>query len=189
MEENLQSQKFKKRVFVAQNVAFTNVVEDYVENVQKIIIERIKETTEENKHIKSRKHNFFSSREIFSDYFEELQFKKDFCDVTLACEDKQFNAHKEMISSTSTVLNLDYKVQSTVILLEMQDKISEEIFNNVSEELFNELSEELYSEITDKCFEDVSKKICQEVSEEMCDDVAAELYNKARPVNFCHFLI
>ena len=36
--------------------------------------------------------------------WRELQQETDFCDVTLACEDKQLNAHKFVISSCSSVL-------------------------------------------------------------------------------------
>ena len=32
-------------------------------------------------------------------YWQELQNEKDFCDVTLVCEDKQIEAHKLVISS------------------------------------------------------------------------------------------
>ena len=36
--------------------------------------------------------------------WQELQLENDFCDVTLACEDKQINTHKFIISSFSPVL-------------------------------------------------------------------------------------
>ena len=36
--------------------------------------------------------------------WRELQIEKDFCDVTLACEDKQIQTHKIIISSSSPVL-------------------------------------------------------------------------------------
>ena len=33
--------------------------------------------------------------------WQDLQFEKDFCDVTMACEDEQFQAHKMVISSSN----------------------------------------------------------------------------------------
>ena len=36
--------------------------------------------------------------------WQELQIETDFCDVTLACEDKQIKAHKVIISAFSSVL-------------------------------------------------------------------------------------
>ena len=36
--------------------------------------------------------------------WQELQFETDFCDVTLACEDKQIKTHKVIISTCSPVL-------------------------------------------------------------------------------------
>ena len=36
--------------------------------------------------------------------WQELQIEKDFCDVTLASENKQIKAHKIVISSCSSVL-------------------------------------------------------------------------------------
>ena len=35
--------------------------------------------------------------------WQELETDKDFCDVTLACDDKQIKAHKLIISSSSPV--------------------------------------------------------------------------------------
>ena len=36
--------------------------------------------------------------------WKELQFETDFCDVTLACDNRQLKAHKFVISSCSSVL-------------------------------------------------------------------------------------
>ena len=36
--------------------------------------------------------------------WQELEKEKDFCDVTLACEDTQIETHKLIISSSSPVL-------------------------------------------------------------------------------------
>ena len=35
--------------------------------------------------------------------WQELQMHKDMCDITLVCEDKQYQAHKVVISSCSPV--------------------------------------------------------------------------------------
>ena len=36
--------------------------------------------------------------------WQELQMENDFCDMTLACDDRQFKTHKTVISSFSPVL-------------------------------------------------------------------------------------
>ena len=36
--------------------------------------------------------------------WQELQIETDFCDVTLACEDKQIKTHKVIVSACSPVL-------------------------------------------------------------------------------------
>ena len=46
-------------------------------------------------------------------YWPELQNEKDFCDVTLVCEDKQIEAHKLVISSHSPVLENILKFNKT----------------------------------------------------------------------------
>ena len=46
-------------------------------------------------------------------YWQELQNEKDFCDVTLVCEDKQIEAHKLVISSCSPVLENILKLNQT----------------------------------------------------------------------------
>ena len=37
-------------------------------------------------------------------YWQDLQKENDFCDVTLACENKQIKTHKLIVSSFSPVL-------------------------------------------------------------------------------------
>ena len=46
-------------------------------------------------------------------YWQELQKENDFCDVTLACEDKQIKTHKLIISSSSPVLANILKLNQT----------------------------------------------------------------------------
>ena len=46
-------------------------------------------------------------------YWQALQKEIDFCDVTLACEDKQIEAHKLIISSCSPVLGNILKLNQT----------------------------------------------------------------------------
>ena len=52
--------------------------------------------------------NFFlhlnSFNENIKTTWKEIQVKEDFCDMTLACQDKQVKAHKLIISSYSPVL-------------------------------------------------------------------------------------
>ena len=36
--------------------------------------------------------------------WQEMQMEKDFCDMTLACQDKQIKTHKLIVSSYSSVL-------------------------------------------------------------------------------------
>ena len=36
--------------------------------------------------------------------WQELQIEPDFCDLTLACEDKQIKTHKVIVSACSPVL-------------------------------------------------------------------------------------
>ena len=44
--------------------------------------------------------------------WQELQAENDFCDVTLACDDKQIKAHKIIISSSSPVLRNILKINN-----------------------------------------------------------------------------
>ena len=46
-------------------------------------------------------------------YWQDLQAENDFCDVTLACEDKQIKTHKLIISSCSPVLGNILKLNQT----------------------------------------------------------------------------
>ena len=49
---------------------------------------------------------FLQSNEFVSNiktFWKELEDEKDFCDVTLACGDKQIKTHKVVISSCSPV--------------------------------------------------------------------------------------
>ena len=42
--------------------------------------------------------------------WQDLQLEIDFCDVTLACEDKQIKTHKLIISSCSPILRNIYLI-------------------------------------------------------------------------------
>ena len=48
----------------------------------------------------------------FNSTWKELQKEKDFCDATLACDDKQIQVHKVIISSCSSVLRNILKLSS-----------------------------------------------------------------------------
>ena len=61
--------------------------------------------------------------------------KNDFCDVTLACEDKHIKTHKPVISSTSPVINFDSTEQNKLVALERQKLMSEQVYNNIFEEV------------------------------------------------------
>ena len=90
-------------------------------------------------------------------YWQELQNEKDFCDVTLVCEDKQIEAHKLVISSCSPVLENILKLNQTfhpvIYLRKVKYRDLQNLLNfmyqgeaNVSEEDLNnflEIAEDL----------------------------------------------
>merc|ERR1719469_341885 len=102
---------------------------------------------------------------LFSNQFEsnikstwqELQTEKDFCDLTLACEDKQIQTHKIIISSSSPIFRNILKQNSNphpvIYLRGVKYKFLENLINfmhqgevNVAEEDlrdFLELAEDL----------------------------------------------
>ena len=62
-----------------------------------------------------------------------LQLENDFCDITLACEDKQINTHKLIISSCSPVLRnilkLNQVANPLIYLGRVKDKNLQNLLN------------------------------------------------------------
>ena len=81
MDENVGTKKNHVKDFKVKSV-----MDNYVNEVQIIVIERIDKTsaklTCDDKQIKSRKRNLSSCREILSDSSEEVHINNDFRDVT-----------------------------------------------------------------------------------------------------------
>jgi len=110
--------------------------------------------------------------------------QNDFCDVKLACEDKQIKTHKRVISSPSP--EQIYNNISEELLKEIFEEISEDvldeieecssiIYENVSEVLLSEICKELYDEILGEMSNKISKELCDAVSSELCEEICLEI--------------
>ena len=148
-----------------------SVIDDYVNEVQRIIIQRIDKTsitnkeemTCENKQINRRRRNPSSCRKIDT--------KNDFCDVTLTCDDKQSSTHKTILYSDS----------DKVSIKDIDEKFKE-IYNKLCEEICNEVSSDQCKEVAGEVIEGIvesSHKIYEIISQEVLYKIWNELQEEA----------
>ena len=110
IEMQSKEEKFEATNNHVKDFKVVNVIDDYVKEVQRIIIELIGKPTEEGiANNVSRKRNLSCSRQ--NNLIEDCELKDDFRDVTLACDDKQYRTHKRVFSVIGPVLNVDSTLQ------------------------------------------------------------------------------
>ena len=96
--------------------------------------------------------------------------QNDFNDVTLACVDKQFKTHKQVISTSSLVLDFNSTEQNSIVALEMQEQMSEQVFTNISEELLKEICEEVSADVQNE-IEECSQLLYENIAEELQNEI------------------
>ena len=114
----------------------------------------------------------------FSSHNKVKQVKQNLHDVTLACEDEQIKTHKQVIFSSSPELNSFCTDKNTIVVLERQEIMSEQVYTTLSEELLNDICEEISACVLDEieeCSESIYETLKEELLATFCEEIHSEI--------------